>query len=109
MYTVFSIVMLFYIMYNSNITISKAYFSISTTRTKNGDEEDCLGRPHGCSLHVRSYGCRKQKVGAPVEAPSLSATTAASAPTPSGSIANMPVVGSMVGASLLSLLAFYLH
>ncbi|ONH99292.1 hypothetical protein PRUPE_6G023400 [Prunus persica] len=49
------------------------------------------------------------KVGAPVEAPSPSATTAASAPTPSGSIANMPIVGSMVGASLLSLLAFYLH
>ncbi|CAB4281823.1 unnamed protein product [Prunus armeniaca] len=50
------------------------------------------------------------KVGAPVEAPSPSATTAAaSAPTPSGSIANMPVVGSLVGASLLSLLAFYLH
>lgn len=46
-----------------------------------------------------------QKVGAPVEAPAPSA----SAPTPSGSIANMPFVGSMVGASLLSLLACYLH
>ncbi|KAL6275300.1 hypothetical protein ACE6H2_018901 [Prunus campanulata] len=50
-----------------------------------------------------------KKVGAPVEAPAPSATTPAYAPTPSGSIANMPVVGSMVGASLLSLLAFYLY
>ncbi|KAH0997849.1 hypothetical protein GBA52_021713 [Prunus armeniaca] len=97
--------------YNSNISISKGLFLNINHTHKNGDEEDCLGRPHGCSLHVRSYGCRKPKGRCPpwrLLPPQLP-PPAASAPTPSGSIANMPVVGSLVGASLLSLLAFYLH